>query len=172
MLGSFLTASARWLSAASSALVTEAEACQDGLRLVLSRQEFRNVVLETNLIQLVSLWNSQWHQLSEIAVILQEMEAMIQPLSSFCVAHVKRTTNNAAICVLVKHLRLGLVCFGRINLLAFFYPRWRVIVIVSFEWMKAMVLKKSNSAENMAIRELSLGRDSNGDNQEQLTWIF
>jgi hypothetical protein len=29
--------------------------------------------------------------------------------------------------------------------------------------------KKSNSAENMAIRELSLGRDSNGDNQQQLT---
>jgi hypothetical protein len=76
--GSFLTASARWLSAASSALVTEAEACQDGLRLVLSRPEFRIVVLETNLIQFISLWNSQWHQLSEIAVIPQEMEAMIR----------------------------------------------------------------------------------------------
>jgi ribonuclease HI len=98
--GSFLGASARWLSAVSSALVAEAEACRDGLRLALNRTEFSGVILETDSLQLVSLWNSRLQQYSEIAVILEDIAEMISPLPSFCFSHVKRLANHVAhLCV-------------------------------------------------------------------------
>ena len=94
--GSFLAASARCLSSTSSALVIEAEACRDGLRLALNMGEIRDLIMETDSLQLVSLWNSRRQQLSEIAVILQDIEEMVQPLTSFCFAHVTRSANNVA----------------------------------------------------------------------------
>jgi hypothetical protein len=80
--GSFLGASARWLPAVSSALVAEAEACRDGLRLALNRTEFSSAILETDSLQLVSLWNSRLQRYSEIAVILEDIAEMISPLPS------------------------------------------------------------------------------------------
>ena len=91
--GSFLAASARWLPSTSSVLVTEAEACRDGLRMALN-MEIRDMIMETDSLQLVSLWNSRRQQLSEIAVILQDIEEMVQSLTSFCFAHVTRPANN------------------------------------------------------------------------------
>ena len=93
--GSFLAASARWLPSTSSVLVTEAEACRDGLRLALN-MEIRDMIMETDSLQLVSLWNSRRQQLLEIAVILQDIEEMVQSLTSFYFAHVKRSANNVA----------------------------------------------------------------------------
>ena len=93
--GSFLAASARWLPSTSSVLVTEAEACRDGLRLALN-MEIRDMIMETDSLQLVSLWNSRRQQLLEIAVILQDREEMVQSLTSFYFAHVKRSANNVA----------------------------------------------------------------------------
>ena len=94
--GSFLAASARWLYSTSSALVIEAEACCDGLCLALNMGEIRDMIMETDSLQLVSLWNSRRQQLLEIAVILQDREEMVQSLTSFCFAHVKRSANNVA----------------------------------------------------------------------------
>ena len=94
--GSFLAASARWLPSTSSVLVTEAEACRDGLRLALNMGEIRDMIMETDSLQLVSLWNSRRQQLLEIAVILQDREEMVQSLTSFYFAHVKRSANNVA----------------------------------------------------------------------------
>jgi ribonuclease HI len=94
--GSFLGASARWLPAVFSALVAEAETCRDGLRLALNKTEFSSVILETDSLQLVSLWNSHLQRYSEIAVILEDIAEMISPLPSFCFSHVKRSANHAA----------------------------------------------------------------------------
>jgi hypothetical protein len=52
--------------------------------MALRLREIRDVIAETDSLQLVSLWNSRRHQLSEIAVVLQDTETkMVQPLSSF-----------------------------------------------------------------------------------------
>jgi ribonuclease HI len=114
--GSFMAAAARWLPSASSALVTEAEACRNGLRMTLNMGEFRNVIMETDSVQLVSLWNSRQQQLSKIDVILQDIEDMVQAFYSFHFAHVKRSANSVA------HLCAKQVTQSRPSLLWQDYP--------------------------------------------------
>nr|CAB3480589.1 unnamed protein product [Digitaria exilis] len=71
--GSFLGAVMRGIPSMSSALVAEAEACRDGLRLTLMRGGPEHVILESDSLQLVSLWKGRCKQRSEIATILDEM---------------------------------------------------------------------------------------------------
>jgi ribonuclease HI len=94
--GSFVGAAASWLPSVASALVAEAEACRAGLRLALNMPELSRMILETDSLQLVSLWNSRRHQRLDIAVILKERDEMVSSLTSFCFVHVKRSTNSAA----------------------------------------------------------------------------
>jgi hypothetical protein len=54
------------------------------------------VILETNPLQPVSLWHTRGHERSEVDVILEEIEKMVQSLTSFDILHVKRSANNCA----------------------------------------------------------------------------
>ncbi|KAF8701432.1 hypothetical protein HU200_033597 [Digitaria exilis] len=71
--GSFLGAVMRGIPSMSSALVAEAEACRDGLRLTLMRGGPEHVILESDSLQLVSLWKGRCKQRSEIATILRSI---------------------------------------------------------------------------------------------------
>jgi hypothetical protein len=68
--------------------VTEAEACRDSLRLALVIGETGRVLMESDSLQLVSLWktNLGQGQQSEVAVILAEMQEMVSSPASFGVA--------------------------------------------------------------------------------------
>lgn len=94
--GSFIGASGRRLPSISSVLVAEAEACRDGLRLAMNNSGVRRLVMETDSLLLVSLWNFRRQQRSEIAVILDEMEVMASSLASFFFVHVKRSASMVA----------------------------------------------------------------------------
>ncbi|KAF8692309.1 hypothetical protein HU200_039918 [Digitaria exilis] len=69
--GSFLGAVMRGIPSMSSALVAEAEACRDGLPLTLMRGGPEHVILESDSLQLVSLWKDCCKQRSEISTILR-----------------------------------------------------------------------------------------------------
>jgi ribonuclease HI len=93
--GAFICASERWIPAGVSALVMEAEACRDGLWLLTNISESNIVIMESDSLQLVSLWNMRRSQRSEVAVLL-EMENLVSSFSSFSFVHVKRSANGAA----------------------------------------------------------------------------
>jgi ribonuclease HI len=60
--GSFIGASARWMPSVSSVLVAEAEACKEGLRLALQSIGTSRVIMETDSLQMVSLWKTRRQQ--------------------------------------------------------------------------------------------------------------
>ncbi|KAF8691694.1 hypothetical protein HU200_040080 [Digitaria exilis] len=86
----------RGIPSMSSALVAEAEAYRDGLRLTLMRGAPEHVILESDSLQLVSLWKDRCKQRSEIATILDEMQEMVTALPSVTFVHVTRSVNGAA----------------------------------------------------------------------------
>lgn len=71
--GVFLVAGSRWLPSVASALMAEAEACRDGVRLVAPGEQ-RPVVLETDSLELVNVWNSLGKHRSEVSVILEDIQ--------------------------------------------------------------------------------------------------
>jgi hypothetical protein len=54
------------MAAGPSALAVEAEACRDGVRLVVAKG-IRRVVIETDSLELVSLWKNRRQQRSEVS---------------------------------------------------------------------------------------------------------
>jgi ribonuclease HI len=92
--GSFIKASARRLTSVASALIAEAEAMRDGVRLAQGAQE--GIIVETDSQELVSLWRSRKEARSEIATILHDVQEMAAAFSSFTVSHVRRSANCAA----------------------------------------------------------------------------
>jgi ribonuclease HI len=87
--GSFIKASARRLTSVASALIAEAEAMRDGVRLAQGAQE--GIRVETDSQELVSLWRSRKEARSEIATILHDVQEMAAAFSSFTVSHVRRS---------------------------------------------------------------------------------
>jgi ribonuclease HI len=93
--GHFMKASARRLTSVASALIAEAEALRDGVRLIpLGTRE--GVIAETDSQELVSLWRSRKEGRSEISAILQDIQDLSASFTSFVVTHVRRTANAAA----------------------------------------------------------------------------
>jgi ribonuclease HI len=70
--GVFIKATARKLSSVASALVAEAEAWRDGLRL-LGQSGHQQVILETDSLELITLWRAREKQCSEVTPILKEI---------------------------------------------------------------------------------------------------
>jgi hypothetical protein len=79
--GTFVKAISRRLPHVASALVVEAEAWRDGLRLL--EPTHQQVILEIDSMELLALWNCRDVQRSEVSPILNEVHAMTQNLSSF-----------------------------------------------------------------------------------------
>jgi ribonuclease HI len=96
--GSYLKASARPIPSVGSALMGEAEAWRDGIRL-LGPLEHHKVTLETDSLELVNLWPDRKTHRSEVHPILQDIQALISGFSSFLVHHTKGSANIAAHCV-------------------------------------------------------------------------
>lgn len=69
--GSFLAARAVWQERAQDALMMEAHGCRLGMELAHAQGASR-LCLETDSLELVSLWNNVNHQRSAVSFILQE----------------------------------------------------------------------------------------------------
>jgi ribonuclease HI len=93
--GIFMRAKARKLPSVASALVAEAEARRDGLRL-LGQSGHQQVILESDSLELITLWRSREEQRSEITPILREIQTMIAGILSFKTLHTRRTGNMVA----------------------------------------------------------------------------
>jgi hypothetical protein len=76
--GSFFQASARRLDPVASALIAEAEAFRDRVRLIPPGTR-EGIILETDCKELVSLWCSRGNGRSEITSILKEVQELSQP---------------------------------------------------------------------------------------------
>jgi hypothetical protein len=75
--GSSVTAMARQLPSVASALVAEAEARRDGIRLLQPSPQQR-VILETDSLELLTLWGSRDSHRSEVTPILRDtVQALI-----------------------------------------------------------------------------------------------
>ena len=93
--GSFRAASARWLGHVGSALIAEAEAIRNGLRLIPAGTR-EHVVAESDNQEVVSLWKNRTKQRSEISTILNEIQELASAFTSFEINHVRREANFAA----------------------------------------------------------------------------
>jgi hypothetical protein len=54
------------------------------------------VVLESDSLELITLWKGREKQRSEITPILKEIQTMVLRISSFTVVHIRRTANMVA----------------------------------------------------------------------------
>ncbi|KAF8740105.1 hypothetical protein HU200_013821 [Digitaria exilis] len=93
--GSFVKAAARRLPSVASALIAEAEACRDGIRLV-SLLPAAGIILETDSLEFVSAWMHRQQQRSEIVSILEDIQVVAADFSYFEVRHVHRMANKLA----------------------------------------------------------------------------
>jgi ribonuclease HI len=93
--GSFMTASARRLASLDSALMAEAEALRDGVRLLPQDLDMR-VIMETDSQELVALWHARKKTRPAISAILHDIDDLAARFVSFSVTHVRSSANNAA----------------------------------------------------------------------------
>ena len=93
--GFLLMASAGWLDSTGSALLVEAEALWDDIRII-PEGTTEHIMVEIDSQELVTLWKNRGKHRSEIKVILNDVEEMISNFNSFQVLHVKRSANFAA----------------------------------------------------------------------------
>jgi hypothetical protein len=75
--------------------VVEAEAWRDGLRH-LGPSPQQKVILETDSLELINLWQSRGEHRSEVKPILKDIQAMTYVLSLFTTLHTKRSRNATA----------------------------------------------------------------------------
>ena len=80
--GQLRVASARRLSSVRSALLAEAEALNEWVRLIPAGTQ-DHIVAETNCQVLVSLWKNRGIHRSEILTILNEVEELVASFTSF-----------------------------------------------------------------------------------------
>jgi hypothetical protein len=92
--GLLRVASVRQLSLVGSALLAEAEALREGVRLIpVGTQD--HIVAETDCHVLVSLWKNRGTHRSEVATILNEVEELVASFTSFRLVHTRRSVNHA-----------------------------------------------------------------------------
>ena len=83
------------LPAVASALAAEAEALRAGVQLIYSVSH-GSVIMETDSLELVGLWNNKETQRSEFTPIFSDIQEMSSSFSSFYVVHARRSANKAA----------------------------------------------------------------------------
>jgi len=93
--GDFLMAMTKRLPAVASALAAEAEALRAGVQLIYSVSH-GSVIMETDSLELVGLWNNKETQRSEFTPIFSDIQEMSSSFSSFYVVHARRSANKAA----------------------------------------------------------------------------
>ena len=93
--GQLRVASARRLSSVRSALLAEAEALNEWVRLIPAGTQ-DHIVAETNCQVLVSLWKNRGIHRSEIATIRNEVEELVAGFTSFRLMYIRRSVNHAA----------------------------------------------------------------------------
>lgn len=76
-------------------LIAEALALKEGVLLATLRG-FTHVIMETDCLEAVHLWNSRYTDLSVIAPILYEIGELALSFISFSIQHVMRTANGPA----------------------------------------------------------------------------
>ena len=80
--GIFMAASARWMDSLGSALLAEAEAFRDGVRLI-PQGTMEHILVETDSQELALLWKNRRTNRSEISAILEEVEEIASNFFSF-----------------------------------------------------------------------------------------
>lgn len=93
--GRFRAASAAWQDRAQSAMTMEAQACRLGVELARAN-EVTKLCLETDSLEVVSLWNSADYQRSAIGFILQEIKALSRGFMDFSFVFLPRSCNRVA----------------------------------------------------------------------------
>lgn len=94
--GRFYGAEAKWYSHALSALVMEATACRDGLKLAIQIGMHR-LLLETDRFSIVDMWKNLFGHRSEISLILSEIKGLSRNFSEYDFCFVRRLGNAAAV---------------------------------------------------------------------------
>jgi hypothetical protein len=84
-------------------LIAEALVVRDGV-IFAQLRGYSKVVLETDCLEVISLWNNRHDSRSVVAPILQEVGELVISFNSFIFQHVFRLANNAA------HLCAKLAC--------------------------------------------------------------
>jgi hypothetical protein len=88
-------ASARQLSSVGLALLADAKALREEVRLIPTDTQ-NHITAETDCQVLVSLWKNRGIHRSEIATILNEVEELVASFMSFKLVRTRRSMNHAA----------------------------------------------------------------------------
>jgi hypothetical protein len=90
-----IAAKCKWYNSVPDALTAEAFAVRDGAALV-NNLHWPKVVLETDSLELQSLWRTRKDNRASILPVLNEIQELTGRCASFDLVHVKRKTNMAA----------------------------------------------------------------------------
>jgi hypothetical protein len=90
-----VAAKCKWYGSVPDALTVEAFAVRDGAALV-NNLHWPKVVLETDSLELQSLWRTRKDNRASILPILNEIQELTGRCASFDLVHVKREANMAA----------------------------------------------------------------------------
>jgi ribonuclease HI len=99
----FLAAWSKPYEGITDPLIAEALAVRDGVIFARLRG-YSKVVMETDCLEVISLWNNRHDSRSVVAPILQELGELVISFNSFIFQHVPRSANNSA------HLCAKLAC--------------------------------------------------------------
>jgi hypothetical protein len=100
---SYLGACSKPYDGISNSLIAETLALRDGV-IFAKLRGFPKVVMETDCLEVVNLWNTRHESRSIVAPLLQEIGGLVLSFSSFSVQHVMRSANHSA------HLCAKLAC--------------------------------------------------------------
>ena len=93
--GQFKVEQARWYDRAMDVCMMEALGGRDGLQLAVQHGE-RRVVLETDCLELINLWQKRDVQRFAIGPVLEEINALSLAFHSFSFSYVNRSCNKIA----------------------------------------------------------------------------
>jgi hypothetical protein len=97
--GACRVASARFLDSVGSPLLAEAEGLRDGVRLI-PESTAEHIILETDSLELVSLWKNRNNHRLEVTAILRDIEEMLASKPPAKIIHTRWMANFAAhLCV-------------------------------------------------------------------------
>ena len=92
---SFMAAWAKPYHGVTDPLVTETLAIRDGV-IFAKLRGFPKLVMETDSLEIVNLWNTEQNNRSVVAPILLEIRELASVFMSFCIQHVSRAANQIA----------------------------------------------------------------------------
>jgi hypothetical protein len=91
----FLGAWSKPYDGVTDPLVAESLAVRDGI-IFAKLRGYPKVILETDCLELVNLWNNHHGSRSAVAPILHELGELVLSFSAFSIQHIPRSANNVA----------------------------------------------------------------------------